>query len=243
VAIKKEQRPLRKKLLASAIRELRARLEWTQLSLAIALKVEPGMVSRWERGTLSPHRSYLARLKKLAEKQGLDQLVQILNDPIPNWKSALALEQPLLADLITRLEIVAMNGSMFEDEDSDDHNLRRVVAHIEGKLVGRYTAGEEIFFWTDAQREMWLKVLAEHAASTAVDVEVDRDGKSVKREGAAEKIASQPDPAREASLKKLIEAARIPRSSDMGPARLTRHTKTRTKAAEREGDGKKGKTR
>ena len=165
-SIRENQKLLRKKSIGTAIRQLRTKLDWTQFSLAVALKVEPGMVSRWERGNLSPHRLYLERIKKLAKKNGLDQLVQILNDPIQNWKAAIAMNSPEKAELITRLEIAAINGSMGEDEDSDDDNLRYTLAHIEKKMVSRYNAGEEFMFFANEQREAWQKILAQHSASS-----------------------------------------------------------------------------
>jgi transcriptional regulator with XRE-family HTH domain len=171
VAINIEQRSLRRKLISTAIRELRLRLGWTQLALAQKLghKAEPGMVSRWERGTLAPHPIYLEQLKKLASRNGHEQLVQILNDPLTNWKWAVALNVPELAELITRLEIAALNGSVFEhDEENDDSRLRRVVAHIEAKLVKRYREGEEIQLWTDEQRATWLKIIAEHTPAQEI---------------------------------------------------------------------------
>jgi transcriptional regulator with XRE-family HTH domain len=161
VAITNQQRVLRKKVIAAAIRQLRADLGLTQLGLAQKLghKAEPGMVSRWERGTLTPHPVYLEELKKLARRKGKEQLVTMLNDPLPNWRMIFAVNEELLSQFLTELETVVLSVWLYESPELNLDRLRRETFDLQARLVEKYRAGDEIVLWTDEQRDAWRKTL------------------------------------------------------------------------------------
>ena len=121
------------------------------------------MISRWERGTLAPHRSYLDRLRMIAGQHELVQVGILLNDPIPNWTEYLVVigHDP---EFLRQLEIVAINNHKLLNED-DGPTLQlfgSVLNQIMSRLVEKYLAGEPIFLFTDAQRNAWLDIVRGH---------------------------------------------------------------------------------
>ena len=78
--------PMDEKLLISSVKDLRTRLGWSQMKLAIHLEMSLGAIQRFENHIAPKRVATLERLAELARNSGHDDLAAVFgfqNDPIP----------------------------------------------------------------------------------------------------------------------------------------------------------------
>lgn len=156
--------------MGSAIRHLRLTLKLSQKGFAekIDRTVDAGTVSRWERGTLAPHKWKVEKLIAMAEAAGLNVVKDALESPLENWRAGLAVAMPELANRVTLLEIAAINADLYANDSAEDHDafeqLRAAAAAVEQRLIAHVQEGDEPFLYDDYQRSFIAGLAEKHGS-------------------------------------------------------------------------------
>jgi transcriptional regulator with XRE-family HTH domain len=166
MALSDDEKVIRRRVIGTAIRLLREHLSLSQPGLARMLgdDTDPVSVSRWERGIAMPHPDKRETLAGIARKNKRSDLEATFLDPVQNWKATLN-DNGYVADLITLLEICAINENLISSEKAGGDEwyvvLAEVAAQIRDRLVRRVRQGGTVRLLTDAQRHLWFGMLDE----------------------------------------------------------------------------------
>lgn len=118
------------------LRELRERHEWTQEQLAVRLGVFPTMIGKWERGTVAPGASNIAKLAKLFGVPAQD-----FSDVDP---AALSLAELRVRSGMTRPQAAASSGISQRRLTQYEHSTCRPVGADATELGRMYDVAPEL---------------------------------------------------------------------------------------------------
>ena len=167
MALSDDEKLVRRKVLGKATRLLRDHLGLAQPKFAALLGADTDSmsVSRWERAVATPHPSKRERLAEIARKNGRLDLEAAFLDPVKNWKATLPGNPAYVSNLITLLEICAINQSVAGlDNDEDDfwyQALDQMAGLVKDRLVKQVKEGGTVLLLNDAQRNYWFSMLEE----------------------------------------------------------------------------------
>jgi transcriptional regulator with XRE-family HTH domain len=167
MALSDDEKVVRRKVVGSAVRLLRDHLDMSQSQFAreLAESADTMAVSRWERGVVLPHPETREKLAAMARKSGRRDLEAAFLDPVENWKSTLPGNATYVSDLITLLEICAINQHVAGLTDPEDEvwyvALDQMAALVRDRLVKRVKEGATVLLVNDTQRHYWFGMLEE----------------------------------------------------------------------------------
>jgi transcriptional regulator with XRE-family HTH domain len=172
MAVSEQEKKLRNKVVATALKMLREHADLSQPELAaeIAVGTDPISVSRWERGVAMPHPGTRERLAEIAVKHGRKDLAAAFADPTTNWRATVANSNRMIDELLIALELAAINLHILQGPlddgvgNSQDADLWDIAEHIQYRLFLRHQKGKDILLLNDAQKDWWYGYLKEMGA-------------------------------------------------------------------------------
>jgi hypothetical protein len=159
-----DQKMLRRKIVADAVRRLRTHLGVTQNELGRMIDTagaaerrattDGGSVHRWETGDTLPNEWKRRELIRLAQKAGRHDLAALIEEPIRNWRQAVRAKDDALFRLLTIIEICALNDDDVGrfDEETEQHMLELAI-HMK-----RHAPERPPILPEDYHRQVWLEM-------------------------------------------------------------------------------------
>jgi transcriptional regulator with XRE-family HTH domain len=167
MALTDDEKEVRKKVIGMAVRLLRDHLGLSQAQFARLLdeQADPMGVSKWERATVTPHPETREKLADIARKNDRPDLEAAFRDPVMNWKGTLPGNARYVSDLITLLEICAINQHIAGLDDREDdfwyQALDQMAALVRDRIVEKARKGVRPLLVNDAQRQYWFSLMEE----------------------------------------------------------------------------------
>jgi hypothetical protein len=162
MALSETDKMLRRKLVGAAVRRLREHLSIGQTELGRMIDggadrrsvTDPGSVSRWERGEVLPHEWKRNELVRIAREHSRNDLADAISDPVRNWRAGLLTQNRYMFNLITLLEICALNQEALGDSFYAPA-LSEMAAVVRDQLMKVFTPQKPPVLLDDYQRDFW----------------------------------------------------------------------------------------
>ena len=162
MALSETEKMLRRKIVGAAVRRLREHLAIGQTELGRMIDggadrrsvTDPGSVSRWERAEVLPHEWKRNELVRIARQHGRNDLADAISDPVRNWRAGLLTQNRYMFNLITLLEICALNQEALGDSFYAPA-LGEMAAVVRDQLMKVFTPQKPPVLLDDYQRDFW----------------------------------------------------------------------------------------
>jgi transcriptional regulator with XRE-family HTH domain len=131
----------------------------SQAGLGELMGVNPGTVSRWERGLLLPHTGVIHKFHALACKYNQNALAAVFSEPIANWRELCAAENLFDLRLVMLLEILLLNEPFDPDEPGGSPEYCLAFQTMKEAIYAAYAAlranNGDVMLATPAHAELW----------------------------------------------------------------------------------------